>query len=91
MPKAMRIYEAGGSEVLCWEDVSVTAPGPGEVHLRHRAIGLNFIDIYHRTGLYPLPLPAILGLGGAGEVVSVGADVTEFQTGDRIAYAGVPA
>ena len=91
MAQAIRIHETGGPEVLCWEDVSVDAPGPGEVHLRHKAVGLNFIDVYHRTGLYPLPLPAIPGLEGAGEVVSVGADVSDIQPGDRVAYAGVPA
>ncbi len=90
MAHAIRIHKTGGPEVLCWEEVSVGAPGPGEVHLRHKAVGLNFIDIYHRTGLYPLPLPAIPGLEGAGEVVSVGADVNDIQPGDRVAYAGVP-
>ncbi len=91
MAHAIRIHETGGPEVLCWEEVSVDAPGPGEVHLRHKAVGLNYIDVYHRTGLYPLPLPAIPGLEGAGEVVSVGADVKDIQPGDRVAYAGVPA
>jgi len=91
MAHAIRIHGTGGPEVLRWEEVSVDDPGPGEVHLRHTAIGLNFIDIYHRTGLYPLPLPAIPGLEGAGEVVSVGADVNDIQPGDRVAYAGVPA
>jgi NADPH2:quinone reductase len=91
MPKAIRMYEAGGPEVLRWEDVSLAEPGPGEVRLRHSAVGLNFIDIYHRTGLYPLPLPAIPGLEGAGEVISVGVDVSDLQPGDRVAYAGVPA
>lgn len=90
MPKAIRMYEAGGPEVLRWEDITVAVPGPGEVHLRHTAIGLNFIDIYHRTGLYPLPLPAIPGLEAAGEVVAVGPDVSDLQPGDRVAYAGVP-
>ncbi len=90
MAQAIRIHETGGPEVLCWEEVSVDTPGPGEVHLRHKAVGLNFIDVYHRTGLYPLPLPAIPGLEGAGEVVSVGADVDDIQPGDRVAYAGVP-
>ena len=91
MPKAIRMYEAGGPEVLRWEDIAVLAPGLGEVHLRHKAVGLNFIDIYHRTGLYPLPLPAIPGLEGAGEVVAVGEEVLDFQPGDRVVYAGVPA
>ncbi len=91
MPKAIRMYEVGGPEVLRWEEITVAAPGPGEVHLRHTAVGLNFIDIYHRTGLYPLPLPAIPGLEAAGEVVAVGAGVSDLQVGDRVAYAGVPA
>ncbi len=91
MAHAICIHETGGPEVLRWQEVSVDAPGPGEVHLRHKAVGLNFIDVYHRTGLYPLPLPAIPGLEGAGEVVSVGADVSDIQPGDRVAYAGVPA
>lgn len=90
MPKAMRIYEAGGPEVLRWEEVAVATPAPGEVYLRHTAVGLNYIDIYHRRGIYPLPLPAILGLEGAGEVLAVGAAVSDLQPGDRVAYAGVP-
>lgn len=91
MAHAIRLHATGGPEVLRWEAVSVAAPGPGEVHLRHRAIGLNFIDVYHRTGLYPLPaLPAIIGMEGVGEVLAVGAGVSEFSPGDRVAYAGVP-
>lgn len=91
MPKAIRMRETGGPGVLLWEDITVDAPGPGEVHLRHSAVGLNYIDIYHRTGLYPLPLPAVPGLEAAGEVVSVGDGVSDLQPGDRVAYAGVPA
>jgi len=90
MAKAIRMHEPGGPEVMLWEDVSVEAPGPGEVHLRQRAVGLNFIDVYHRTGLYPLPLPAIPGMEAAGEVLAVGADVKDLQPGDRVAYAGAP-
>jgi NADPH2:quinone reductase len=90
MPKAIRMYETGGPEVLRWEEVTIVPPGPGEVHLRHKAVGLNYIDIYHRTGLYPLPLPAIPGLEGAGDVVAVGAGVNDLKPGDRVAYAGVP-
>ena len=89
MPKAIRIHETGGPEVLRWEDVELGRPGPGEALLRQTAIGLNFIDTYHRTGLYPLPLPAVLGMEGAGMVEEVGADVTEVKPGDRVAYAGV--
>lgn len=74
-----------------WEDHDPGAPEPGEVRLHQEAVGLNYIDIYHRTGLYPLPaLPAVLGLEGAGVVESVGADVSEFKPGDRVAYAGIP-
>ena len=74
-----------------WEDFDPGAPGPGEVRLQQDAVGLNYIDVYHRTGLYPLPsLPAVPGLEGAGVVESVGPAVTEFKPGDRVAYAGVP-
>ena len=90
MPKAIRMYETGGPEVFRWEEVTIAAPGPGEVHLRHHAVGLNFIDVYHRTGLYPLPLPATPGMEGAGEVVAIGDGVDDLQPGDRVAYAGVP-
>lgn len=89
MAKAIRIHQTGGPEVLRWENVEVGKPGPGEVRLRQTALGLNFIDTYHRTGLYPLPLPATLGMEGAGVVEEVGPDVTEVKAGDRAAYAGV--
>lgn len=91
MTHAIRIHQTGGPEVLCYEPYDPGAPGPGEVRIVQEAIGLNFIDVYHRTGLYPLPsLPAIPGLEGAGTVDSVGEGVTEFTKGDRVAYAGVP-
>ena len=91
MSKAVRIHETGGPAVMRWEDHDPGAPGPGEVRLHQEAVGLNFIDVYHRTGLYPLPaLPAVLGLEGAGVVESVGADVSDFKPGDRVAYAGIP-
>ena len=89
MPKAIRIHQTGGPEVLKWEDVQLGRPGPGEALIRQTAVGLNFIDTYHRTGLYPLPLPAVLGMEGAGMVEEVGAGVTEVKPGDRVAYAGV--
>jgi len=89
MPKAIRIHETGGPEVLRWEEVEVGRPGPGEALICQTAIGLNFIDTYHRTGLYPLPLPAVLGMEGAGMVEEVGAGVTDVEPGDRVAYAGV--
>ena len=90
MPNVIRFHQTGGPEVLRWESVEVGAPGPGEVRLRQHACGLNFIDVYHRTGLYPLPLPSGIGLEGAGVVEAVGAGVTTIQPGDRVAYAGGP-
>ena len=72
MPHAIRIHQTGGPEVLCWEAVDLPAPAPGEATVRHHAVGLNFIDTYHRTGLYPLPLPSGIGLEGAGVVEAVG-------------------
>jgi NADPH2:quinone reductase len=90
MPKAIRIHETGGPEVLRLEDVVVEAPRPREVLLRQTAIGLNYIDTYHRTGLYPLELPAILGREAAGVVEAVGDDVDSRIVGDRVAYALEP-
>lgn len=89
MGKAIFIHETGGADVLKWEDHDPGPPSQGLVRLRHEAVGLNYIDVYHRSGLYPLPrMPAILGLEGAGVVVAVGPGVSEFRTGDRVAYAG---
>ncbi len=90
MPNAIRIHQTGGPEVLTWETVDVPAPAAGEATVRHHAVGLNFIDTYHRTGLYPLPLPSGIGLEGAGVVEAIGAGVTEVKVGDRVAYAGGP-
>jgi NADPH2:quinone reductase len=91
MGKAIRIHETGGPEVMRWEDFDPGRPEPGEVLLRHEAVGLNFIDVYHRTGLYPLPsLPAVPGMEGAGIVEEIGEGVSEVAGGDRVAYAGVP-
>lgn len=91
MPKAIIMQETGGPDVLQWQDFDPGDPGPGEVRIRHEAVGLNFIDVYHRTGLYPLPsLPAIPGMEGAGIVEAVGGDVTGLASGDRVAYAGLP-
>src|SRR6266566_4056931 len=90
MPKAIRIASTGGPEVLRWEEYDPGQPGSGQVRVRHEAIGLNFIDVYHRTGLYPLPAyPAIIGSEGAGVVEAVGAGVTQIAVGDRVAYAGL--
>ncbi len=88
MHKAIRFHKVGGPEVLTWEDVEVVAPGPSEVRIRHEAVGVNFIDIYQRSGLYKVPLPAIAGNEGAGVVEAIGEGVTEVKAGDRIAYAG---
>jgi NADPH2:quinone reductase len=90
MPKAIRITETGGPEVLRWEDVEVGEPGEGQARLRHTAVGVNFLDTYHRSGLYPLPLPTGLGGEAAGVVEAVGPGVTVVKPGDRVAYAGGP-
>ncbi len=90
MTKAIRFHQTGGPEVLKWEDVTVGDPGPGEARIKHHAVGLNFIDIYFRTGLYPTPLPSGLGTEGAGVVEAVGSGVTHVKAGDRVAYAGGP-
>ncbi len=87
MPHAIRIHEHGGPEKMRWEEVQVGDPGPGEVRVRNTAVGLNFIDVYHRTGLYPNQLPLTLGMEGAGVVEAVGPKVKEFKVGDRVAYA----
>jgi len=88
MPHAIRFHQTGGPEVLRWEEVSLPDPADHEVRVRHYAVGLNFIDIYHRSGLYPVPLPSGLGLEGAGVVEAVGSAVTDIRPGDRVAYAG---
>lgn len=89
MPHAIKVHQVGGPDVLRWEPVTVGAPDTGQVRLRQTAVGLNFIDVYHRTGLYPLPLPFIPGMEAAGVVEAVGAGVTHLQVGDRVAYASV--
>ncbi len=90
MTKAIRIHETGGPEVLRWEDVPAPDPRPGEARVRHGAVGLNYIDVYFRNGLYKTPLPATIGLEAAGTVMEVGEGVTEVAPGDRVAYAGGP-
>lgn len=87
MTKAFRIHETGGPEVLRWEDVDPGTPGEGQILVRHTAIGLNFIDTYHRSGLYPLELPSGIGMEGAGVVEAVGPGVAALKPGDRVAYA----
>ena len=88
MSKAIRIHAVGGPEVMKWETVPTPQPGPGEALIRHQAIGLNYIDVYFRSGLYKTALPATLGMEGAGTVLAVGAGVTDLAPGDRVAYAG---
>ena len=88
MTHAIRIHEAGAPETLKWEEVDVGDPGPGQVKIRQEAAGLNFIDVYHRTGLYPQELPFTPGVEGAGVVEAVGANITNVKQGDRVAYAG---
>ena len=88
MPHAIRVHQVGGPEVLQWEEVEVGEPGPGEVKLRQDAVGLNFIDVYHRTGLYPQPLPFTPGTEGAGVIESVGPEIEGLKPGDRVGYAG---
>jgi NADPH:quinone reductase len=90
MPKAVRIRQNGGPEQMELVDVEVGNPGPGEIRIRHKAIGLNFIDVYQRTGLYQLPMPLTLGMEGSGIVEAVGEGVTHLKAGDRAAYASNP-
>jgi NADPH:quinone reductase len=90
MTHAIRIHKTGGPEVMTWEEINLPKPGPGEVRIRHTAIGLNYIDTYHRSGLYPLPLPTTIGSEAAGVVEEVGPGVTDLKVGDRVAYGGSP-
>jgi len=90
MTRAIRFGQVGGPEVLQLQTVELPPPASGEVRVRHAAIGLNYIDVYHRTGLYPLPLPSGIGLEAAGVVEAVGDGVSEVAVGDRVAYAGGP-
>ncbi len=90
MTQAIRIHEYGGPEVMRWESVEVGEPGPGEVRVRNTAVGLNFIEVYQRSGLYPLELPSGLGMEAAGMVEAVGPGVTEFTAGDRVASCTGP-
>src|SRR6202000_132255 len=91
MTHAIRFHKPGGPEVLVWEEVNVGKPGPGEARIRHTAVGLNFVDIYNRSGLYPAAqLPSGLGGEGAGVVEEVGSGVTDLKPGDRVAYGAAP-
>lgn len=90
MPHAIRFHQNGGPEVLKWEGVEVGKPGPGEARVRHTAVGLNFVDIYVRMGVYPAPLPSGLGSEGAGVVEEVGPGVSDLKAGDRVAYGSSP-
>ena len=90
MVKAIQIRKTGGPSVMKWQDIDLPAPGPGEVQIKHTYVGLNYIDCYFRTGLYPLPgLPAIIGMEGAGVVEAVGPGVRFFRKGNRVAYAPI--
>jgi NADPH:quinone reductase len=88
MPHAIRVHATGGPDALRWDEIEVGEPGPGQIRLRQEAAGLNFIDVYHRTGLYPQPLPFTPGVEGAGVVEAVGPNVTNLNVGDRVAYGG---
>ena len=90
MPRAIQIDKPGPASAMKWRDVDVGRPGKGEVRIRHTAVGLNYIDVYHRSGLYPLPLPLTLGMEGAGVVEALGRGVTGLKAGDRVAYATAP-
>lgn len=90
MPMRIELAEPGGPEKMQWVEAQIGAPGPGEVRLTHKAVGLNFIDVYHRTGLYPLPAPFSIGMEAAGIVEAVGDGVTHLSVGDRVAYAAAP-
>ena len=90
MSHAIRFHKTGGPEVLQWEEVKLAEPGAGEVRVANKAVGLNYIDTYHRTGLYPVPMPSGIGLEAAGVVEAVGPGVTEFKPGDRVAYCNGP-
>ena len=91
MSKAIRIHNHGGPEVMRWEDVPTPEPGPGDALVHHTAVGLNYIDVYFRTGLYKIPsMPATIGMEAAGVVRAVGADVRNVAVGDRVAYATAP-
>ena len=90
MPHAIRIHKTGGPEVMIWEEVPVGKPGPREARIRHTAVGVNFVDVYNRMGLYPVALPVILGGEGAGVVEEVGAEVSDLKPGDRVAYGSAP-
>ncbi len=90
MTHAIRFHKTGGPEVLVWEEVTLAKPGPGEARIRHTAVGLNFVDIYNRAGVYPVQLPSGLGSEGAGVVEEVGSGVTDLKPGDRVAYGSSP-
>ena len=88
--RAIRIHEHGGPEVMRWEEVELAAPGSAEIRIKQTAVGLNYIDTYHRSGLYKIPLPSVIGREGAGVVEAVGSDVQDLKVGDRVAYASSP-
>ncbi len=91
MGHAIRFHRTGGPEVLVWEEVEVGEPGPGEARVRHRAVGLNYVDTYIRSGLYPASVPSGLGTEAAGTVEAIGPGVTDVKVGDRVAYSAGPS
>ncbi len=90
MVHAIRIHKTGGPEVLTWEEVEIGKPGPGEARIRQTAVGLNFIDTYNRGGIYPVPMPSVLGNEAAGIIEELGSSVTDLKIGDRVAYGNAP-
>src|SRR5687768_15308546 len=90
MTKAIRYHKQGGPEVLQLDDIQVGEPGQGQARIRHTAIGVNFVDTYQRSGLYPMQVPAVAGNEGAGVVEAVGSGVSDLKAGDRVAYTGLP-
>ena len=90
MTRVIKIEKTGGPEVLKLETINLEKPSPEEVTIEHKAIGLNFIDTYHRSGLYPIPLPSGIGLEACGEIEEIGSDVSLFKVGDRVTHASMP-
>ena len=88
--KSIQIDKFGGPEVLVIKDIEIAKPGPKEVLIRNKSIGLNFIDVYHRTGLYPIPLPSGIGLEACGIIEEIGSEVSLFKVGDRVTHASMP-
>ena len=90
MTHVIRIHEHGGPDVMKWETIDVGDPGEKEIRVRHTAVGLNYIDTYHRSGLYKIPMPSVIGREAAGVVEAIGSAVTDFKVGERVAYGSAP-